>query len=476
NKALAYRNKGKLVITHKFDLEGDIEGIIVKTEEIIVIARELKLLKLGFLSTRQRAAASSFRLPRFARNNGERSRRRLSSPPLFLQGGQRPCLQARNTSIHNFLGTYDFRGAPPKSYHSFHGPIGLSSLVPITPVFACAPKEKGSTGFIIDFLMGGVSAAISKTAAAPIERVKLLIQNQDEMIRAGRLSEPYKGIKDCFSRTIKDEGFLALWRGNTANVIRYFPTQALNFAFKDYFKRMFNFKKDKDGYWKWFAGNLASGGAAGASSLLFVYSLDYARTRLANDAKAAKKGGERQFNGLVDVYRKTIQSDGVAGLYRGFNISCVGIIVYRGLYFGLYDSLKPVMLVGSLQVSYGVMKQLSVSSSKFNKRNLMMCLPFQDNFLASFLLGWGITIGASLASYPIDTVRRRMMMTSGEAVKYRSSIDAFSQIVKNEGAKSLFKGAGANILRAVAGAGVLAGYDKLQVIVLGKKYGSGGGG
>ncbi|CAN6707873.1 unnamed protein product [Malus baccata var. baccata] len=52
-----------------------------------------------------------------------------------------------------------------------------------------------------------------------------------------------------------------------------------------------NFKKDKNGYWKWFAGNLASGGAASASSLLFVYSLDYARTRLASDFKAAKKGG-----------------------------------------------------------------------------------------------------------------------------------------------------------------------------------------
>lgn len=59
---------------------------------------------------------------------------------------------------------------------------------------------------------------------------------------------------------------------------------------KDYFKKMFGFKKERDGYWKWFAGNLASGGAAGASSLLFVYSLDYARTRLANDAKSAKKG------------------------------------------------------------------------------------------------------------------------------------------------------------------------------------------
>ncbi|KAK9153087.1 hypothetical protein Sjap_000567 [Stephania japonica] len=67
--------------------------------------------------------------------------------------------------------------------------------------------------------------------------------------------------------------------------------------------------------------------------------------------------------------------------------------------------------------------------------------------------------------HAIDTVCRRMMMTSGEAVnKYKSSLDAFNQILKNEGAKSLFKGAGANILPAVA--------DKLQLIVFGKKYGS----
>ncbi|ORX89087.1 mitochondrial ADP/ATP translocator protein [Basidiobolus meristosporus CBS 931.73] len=300
--------------------------------------------------------------------------------------------------------------------------------------------QKKEKNFAVDFLMGGVSAAVSKTAAAPIERIKLLIQNQDEMIKSGRLSHPYKGVADCFTRVIKEEGTVSLWRGNMANVIRYFPTQALNFAFKDYFKQMFGYKKDKDGYWKWFAGNLASGGAAGAFSLFFVYSLDYARTRLANDNKSAKKGGERQFNGLVDVYRKTLKSDGVAGLYRGFNISCVGIIVYRGLYFGMYDSLKPVLLVGELK----------------------------DSLLASFLLGWGITIGAGLASYPIDTVRRRMMMTSGEAVKYTSSMQCFQEVIKKEGYKSLFKGAGANILRAVAGAGVLAGYDKLQAVFANK--------
>lgn len=98
---------------------------------------------------------------------------------------------------------------------------------------------------------------------------------------------------------------------------------------------------------------MASGGAAGATSLLFVYSLDFARTRLAADAKSAGKGGgERQFNGLLDVYKKTMASDGIAGLYRGFGPSVVGIIVYRGLYFGLYDSLKPVVLTGSLKGSF----------------------------------------------------------------------------------------------------------------------------
>ncbi|KAG0214476.1 ADP/ATP carrier protein [Mortierella sp. GBA30] len=308
-----------------------------------------------------------------------------------------------------------------------------------------APKKKDAKTFMTDFLLGGVTAAVSKSAAAPIERVKLLLQNQDEMLKTGRLSHPYRGITDCFKRVVAEEGVTSLWRGNTANVIRYFPTQALNFAFRDHFKAMFNYKKERDGYVKWFAGNVASGGAAGASSLLFTYSLDYARTRLANDAKG-KGGSARQFNGLLDVYKKTIASDGFAGLYRGFTLSAVGIVIYRGLYFGLYDSIKPLMPTA-----------------------------LQGSFIASFILGFGVTNLGSFVAYPIDTVRRRMMMTSGEAVKYKSSIDAFSQIIKKEGFKSLFKGAGANILRAVAGAGVLSGYDQVQVIVFGKAYSGGSG-
>ena len=86
------------------------------------------------------------------------------------------------------------------------------------------------------------------------------------MLKSGRLDRKYDGISECFKRTAQNEGVLSLWRGNTANVIRYFPTQALNFAFRDTYKSMFAYKKERDGYAKWMAGNLASGGVSAVDS------------------------------------------------------------------------------------------------------------------------------------------------------------------------------------------------------------------
>ena len=208
------------------------------------------------------------------------------------------------------------------------------------------------------------------------------------------------------------------------------------------------FKQSKaDTYALSFAKNIASGGVAGAMSLCFVYSLDYARTRLANDVKSTKKGGgERKYNGLVDVYKKTLATDGIAGLYRGFVISCVGIIIYRGCYFGFYDTLKPILLGPDAGIAL------------------------------SFLLGYGVTVTSGLISYPVDTIRRCMMMTSGQAVQYKGAMDCMFQLVRSGGVISLFNGAGANILRGIAGAGVLAGFDKLVQVYAGIKVDTSGGG
>lgn len=128
--------------------------------------------------------------------------------------------------------------------------------------------------FAKDLATGGTSAAISKTVVAPIERVKLLLQVKNFLLpdwtfilpvcllqvqnaqQTIAVDQRYKGIIDCFSRVAKEQGFLSLWRGNLANVIRYFPTQALNFAFKDSYKKLFVGGVDKDKhFWKFFMGN-----------------------------------------------------------------------------------------------------------------------------------------------------------------------------------------------------------------------------
>jgi solute carrier family 25 (adenine nucleotide translocator) protein 4/5/6/31 len=291
--------------------------------------------------------------------------------------------------------------------------------------------EKQSN-FMLDFALGGVSAAISKTAVAPIERVKLLLQTQDASTQI-KGDMKYKGIMDVFVRVPKEEGFGAFWRGNLANVIRYFPTQALNFAFKDTYKKIFCPYDPKKEFWKFFLGNLASGGAAGATSLMFVYPLDFARTRLAADVG---KGPEsRQFNGLVDCLGKIYKSDGLNGLYRGFGISVLGIIVYRAFYFGGYDTAKRSILKPDTHVVY------------------------------KFCVAQVVTGISGLLSYPLDTVRRRLMMQSGRKdVMYTGTLDCIRKIAKNEGSKAFFKGALSNIIRGAGGSLVLVLYDEFQRI------------
>jgi solute carrier family 25 (adenine nucleotide translocator) protein 4/5/6/31 len=291
--------------------------------------------------------------------------------------------------------------------------------------------------FAKDFLAGGISAAVSKTAVAPIERVKLLLQVQaaSKQITA---ETQYKGIVDCLIRIPKEQGFISFWRGNLANVIRYFPTQALNFAFKDVYKQMFLGGVDKNTqFWRYFAGNLASGGAAGATSLCFVYPLDYARTRLGADVGKGK--AERQYSGLFDCLKKTVKSDGVIGLYRGFFVSVQGIIIYRASYFGFFDTAKG-----------------------------MLPDPKNTPFLISFAIAQIVTTVSGITSYPFDTVRRRMMMQSGRAkadIMYKNTLDCWVKIGKNEGPKAFFKGAFSNILRGTGGALVLVLYDELKALL-----------
>jgi solute carrier family 25 (adenine nucleotide translocator) protein 4/5/6/31 len=292
--------------------------------------------------------------------------------------------------------------------------------------------------FIINFLAGGVSGAVAKTITAPIERVKLIIQTQDSnpKIRSGEVPR-YTGIVNCFTRVHAEQGMAAFWRGNGTNIIRYFPTQAFNLAFKDKIKSMFPKFNKKTHAAANFGVNLASGGLAGAGSLVIVYPLDYARTRLASDVGS----GKRQFSGLLDCLRKTASGpSGFLSLYNGFGVSVAGIIPYRGAYFGVFDTL-----------------------SDYN--------PYakSDNTLlratTTFVCAQSAALTAGYVSYPFDTVRRRLQMQSDKPKTewmYANTTDCFKKIARDEGMTAFFKGAGANALRTVGAALVLVFYSEIQ--------------
>jgi solute carrier family 25 (adenine nucleotide translocator) protein 4/5/6/31 len=318
--------------------------------------------------------------------------------------------------------------------------IGASKFVhPLhnDKMVAAAPAESGGTiAFLKDFLAGGVAGAVAKTCTAPIERVKLLIQTQDAnpKIISGEVPR-YTGIANCFTRVSSEQGFSAFWRGNTVNVIRYFPTQAFNFAFKDSIKALFPKYNSKTEFWKFFACNMASGGLAGAGSLTIVYPLDYARTRLASDVGS----GNPQFSGLGDCLMKTMAQGGFFSMYAGFGVSVVGIVAYRGPYFGVFDTLKALNPWKNDRGPVGLF-------SKF-------CIAQFTAILAGFI------------SYPFDTVRRRLQMQAEKPKEqwlYNGTMDCAVKIVKDEGIGAMFKGFAANVLRTLGGALVLVGYDEIK--------------
>lgn len=283
------------------------------------------------------------------------------------------------------------------------------------------------SAFAQEFVFVGVAGGSSKTALAPLERLKILLQVEKELVKQGRIKTPYLSVLDCAKRVVAKEGVHSMWRGNCINVVRYVPAQTATFAFKDFFIRFFDCKKI-DGYKRWFLSSVCSGGLSGIIVLCFTQPFDFLRTRLAADA-AESKG--RQFGGSLDCLKKVVRRDGILrGVYRGFGISCAATFVFRGFYFALYDIFRELMP--------------------------------HDTFTGSISLAWCSTLVAGVLAYPFDTVRRRMMMTSSAEVKYKNSRDCFGQIIKNEGFTALMRGGGINFSRSILGAILLAVADSLK--------------
>ncbi|KAK1557281.1 hypothetical protein Q3G72_021626 [Acer saccharum] len=275
--------------------------------------------------------------------------------------------------------------------HSYLGPPHQGSASPtVTPMPSKSVGVPSKKGNDIGPVFRSLLWVTAMMTTAPANRVMILMRCQNEMIKSGRLSHPFKGIGDCFARTVRNEGIISLWKGNTAHMMGLITKKLTSLAV----------------------------------ALFLVYPLEYAKTRIANDIRTKSTVEKRQYNGMIDVFRKTLKSDGIDGLYHGYKMAYVAYFVHNVLFF----VLKP--------------------------KGMLEMLGFQYTMPTTIILGAGTPLLADLITYPLHTVVQRKMMRSGEAVKYKSSIDAFSQILKNEGVRSLYKGASAQIIKSVVISGI----------------------
>jgi len=291
------------------------------------------------------------------------------------------------------------------------------------------------------FAAGGLAGVITKTTVAPIDRVKLVLQLQNGVTCSATTSssflakQEYKGIIDCFRKLYAEQGMTSLWRGNCANVIKCFPSNALNIAFRDFYRSLFLAGVDWKKQQKRFAiGNFLAGGASGATALCFLYPLDFARTRLAVDST---KPNAQHFRGIVHCFSHIRASEGgIHGLYKGFCASLQFTMATRAVFFGIFDTTKAWL------------------TDKRNEKEL--------SFALNWCLAQASIITSSVICYPMDTVRRRLMLQSGNKIKdYNSTLDCWTKIIKNEGAAAFYKGSLSNSLRCTSGALILAVYYEM---------------
>lgn len=286
---------------------------------------------------------------------------------------------------------------------------------------------------------GAFAGSATKTLVAPLDRLKLVVQLRGSLADSSS-SAHYDGPWKALSRIIREEGFFALWRGNVPTILVQGGTSALNFVFMDLYKKAASRIVGDD---QRLMKSLVSGGLAGGTAITFLYPIGLMRTKLALDV-----GKETRLypNGMRDVVRHSIRTNGFTSLFKGYTVALASVSLYRMIHLGGYDFLK-----SEICAQHGLPLSTDASS-----------LPFFERFLAA----QGVSMLASTVHYPLDSVRRRLMMESDvKDKKYRSGFHCFVRIYKDEGVRGYFRGLGTNYIRSVGAALLLVSYDFFKTIL-----------
>ena len=282
-------------------------------------------------------------------------------------------------------------------------------------------------------LSGALAGSLTKTLLAPLDRLKLVVQLQKSLVEESS-QESYRGPIKAVKKIIREEGFFSLWRGNSSTILIQGGTSALNFMFMDVYKKA---ALELAGDQNRLANSFISGGLAGATAITLLYPVGLARTKLALDVGSENR---RYPRGMRDVFKKSTQANGFRSLYQGYGIALWSVSLYRMVYLGGYDYLK-----------------LYVSTGEDQSDNHHVPVA------SRFMIAQTVSMAAATVHYPLDSVRRRLMMQSDLSEKqYLGAVDCFKKIYQREGIRGFFLGLGTNYIRSVGAALVLVSYDAFR--------------
>ncbi|CAF0877849.1 unnamed protein product [Brachionus calyciflorus] len=281
------------------------------------------------------------------------------------------------------------------------------------------------------FVSGGIAGSIAKTLVAPIDRVKILKQVHS------RHYDGY-GVFESFFRIYEKEGFLALYKGNGAQMIRIFPYAALQFTSYETFKTINKkiFKKNSTNI----INSLACGSLAGITAVSFTYPLDVIRSRLAFQFK-----GEHVYKGILDAIVKIYaEKNSLTSFFRGYLITILGMVPYAGISFSSFEHIKKYVL--NRKIIY------MTSKSNAHKNEINSHDYYELSVVGKLLCGAMTGIIAQTITYPLDVVRRHMQLSKmiSETRSKMGIIQTFNYVYSEYGVvKGLYRGITLNYVRAV---------------------------
>jgi solute carrier family 25 protein 42 len=267
-----------------------------------------------------------------------------------------------------------------------------------------------SEKILTSLLAGAVAGGLAKTVIAPLDRSKIFFQTNET--RNYRFRYAIRWLRHGY----RTEGFLSLWRGNSATMARILPYAAIQFMSHEQYKTMLKVEqKDTPKIMRFVAGSMA-----GVTGQLATYPLDKVRAVM---AVTNRKG---EYKTLVQVVLKIQREESLLALYRGLTPTMLGVILYAGTSFFTYGTLKEAAARNTTNPEAG------------------------PNILQRLISGAVAGLLGQTSSYPLDIVRRRMQtgVALGKGNKYSTVTGTILHILRNEGIRrGFYKGLSMNFIK-----------------------------